>query len=55
MECPCLTCGMYRGEHEDTGNGLYIVYCNDDKTRCVSYLGGCELFDNEFEDVNNVN
>lgn len=55
MRCPCLTCGMYQGEHEDTGNGLYIVYCSDDKTRCVGYNSPCPLYDDEFGDITDVN
>jgi hypothetical protein len=50
-QCPCLNCSKYQGEHEDTGNGLYIVHCDDGRTRCVSHMGGCELYDDEFGDV----
>lgn len=55
MKCPCLTCGKYQGEYEDTGNGLYIVYCSDGKTRCVDYISPCVLYDDEFEGVKDVN
>ena len=46
---------MFQGEYEDTGNGLYIVYCTDDKTRCVGYNAPCPLYDDLYMDVKDVN
>jgi hypothetical protein len=52
---PCLSCGKYQGEHEDTNNGIYIVYCDDGIVRWVTDNAPCGLFDNEFEGVNGSN
>lgn len=38
----CFECERYQDEMEDTHNGLVIVFCMDDKTRCVEGLeSGC--------------
>jgi len=55
MKCPCLTCGMFQGDYEDTGNGLYIVHCADNQTRCVTYDAPCPMYDDAFEGVKDVN
>lgn len=53
--CPCKTCFQYQGEYEDTGNGLYIVHCEDGKTRCVAYDAPYPFYDDAFGDVKDVN
>lgn len=43
----CLECALYPGEHEDTGNGMWIVRCEDDKTRCVMEDSHCPYFEKD--------
>lgn len=44
MTCPCCECELYPGDYEDTGNGVHIVYCEDNKIRTVDIDAGCAWF-----------
>ena len=38
----CKECERWQEDVEDTHNGIMIVYCSDDKTRCVDLIdNGC--------------
>lgn len=44
----CLECGLYPGEYEDTGNGLWVVYCDDARVRCVRENEHCPYWEKDF-------
>ena len=43
----CLTCALFTGDVEDTGNGFVIVKCDDGKMRCTTIEAGCPWYEED--------